>query len=144
MFDSILHALNSISPEAWSVVVQSVVAALIVSPLFVGVKKWFSVDGEKKMLFLVMLGSIGAAAVAYMLSVPSFAPWVILVQGWLTFATTQPIYLYFVKPTFKRLGVWFSEKLAEAAALNEARAAAVPAGGLPVTAVPSATEDFSH
>jgi Na+/melibiose symporter-like transporter len=141
---SILHALNSISPDAWGVVVQTLVSALIVSPLFVGIKKWFQVDGEKKMLFLVMLGSMGAAAVAYMLTVPQFAPWIILAQGWLVFATTQPVYMYFVKPVFKNLGSWFTGKLAEAAAINEAKGAAVPATGLPISSVPASTEDFSH
>lgn len=142
MFQSILNTLNSISPEVWSVIVQSVVSALIVSPLFVAVKKWFSVDGEKKMLFLVMLGSFAAAAVAYLVTVPSFAPWIILAQGWLVFATTQPVYLYFVKPATKSLGTWFSTKLTEAAAINEAKNAAVPATGLPIS-VPAAAEDFS-
>lgn len=141
---SILHALNSISPDAWGVVVTTVVSALITSPVVQGLKRWFQVDSEKKILFLVMIGSMGAAAVAYLLTVPQFAPWIILVEGWLVFATTQPLYIYFFKPVFKNLGGWFTGKLAEAAAINEAKSAAVPATGLPVSSIPSSTEDFSH
>lgn len=145
MFQSILHTLNSIPPDVWSIVVQSAVSALVVSPVFVWVKKKFfddKVEREKLMLFLVMLGSFAAAAVAYLITVPTFAPWIILVQGWITFGTTQPVYFYAVKPFIRNVGAWFAGKLAEASAINEAKNAAVPATGLPIIADPNA-EDFS-
>ena len=144
MFQQVLHTLNSISPDAWSGIIQVVLSSLVVSPVMIGIKKWFSIDGEKKMLFLVMLGSMATAAIAYLLTVPKFAPWIIVITGWLTFATTQPVYLYFVKPLSKSLGEWFTAKVTEAAAINEAKAAAVPATGLPITAGVPTTEDFSH
>lgn len=133
-FNHILHQLNSISPAAWAIILPTVLQAIITSPIMLGVKKWFSVDGEKKMLFFVMLGSMGAALVGYLITVPRFAPWFILVSGWLTFATTQPVYLYAVKPLARIIGSWFSGKIAEATAINEAKNAAVPATGLPITA----------
>jgi hypothetical protein len=52
------------------------------------------------------------------------------------------VYIYAVKPLYKIIGGWFTGKIAEATAINEAKNAAVPAGGLPITAAP--TEDFSH
>lgn len=138
----LLHQLNSIPPAAWAVILPTVVQAVITSPIMLGVKKWFSVDSEKKMLFLVMLGSMATAAVGYLVTVPRFAPWFILVSGWLTFAATQPVYIYAVKPLGKIIGGWFAGKIAEATAINEAKGAAVPATGLPVSSTP--TEDFSH
>lgn len=134
-FSHILHTLNSIPTAAWAVILPTVVQAVITSPLMVAVKKWFSVDSERKMLFLVMLGSMATAAVGYLVTVPRFAPWFILVSGWLTFATTQPVYLYAVKPLSRIVGEWFSGKIAEATAINEAKAAAVPSSGLPVSSV---------
>lgn len=135
MFQSILHTLNSIPADVWSVVVQSAVSALVVSPVFVWVKKRFfddEVERERLMLFLVMAGSFVAAAVAYLITVPTFAPWIILVQGWITFGTTQPVYFYAVKPFIRNVGTWFTGKIAEATAINEAKNAAVPATGLPI------------
>lgn len=140
----ILNILNSIPGDAWSVIIDVLVSAVIVSPLALGVKKWLSVDNEKKMLILVVVGSMLASAGAYLQSVPKFAPWFVLVQGWLVFATTQPVYFLFVKPLSKRLGVWFTEQIAKVALANEAKAAAVPAEGLPLTSTPSPVEDFSH
>lgn len=132
-FTHILHSLNSIPAAAWAVILPTVLQAVITSPIMLGIKKWFSVDSEKKMLFLVMLGSMATAAVGYLVTVPKFAPWFILVSGWLTFATTQPLYLYAVKPLARITGEWFTGKIAEATAINEAKAAAVPAAGLPVS-----------
>lgn len=143
-FQHILHTLNSIPPATWAIALPIIVQAVITSPVMLAVKKWFSVDSEKKMLFLVMLASMGAAAVTYLVTVPSFAPWFILVSGWLTFATTQPLYLYAVKPLSKTIGEWFAGKISEAAAINEAKGAAVPATGLPISSTPPSTEDFGH
>lgn len=140
MFHAIAHALNSISPEAWGILATTVTTALVSSPVVQGLKKWFQVDEEKKVLFLVMLVSMASAAVAYLITVPQFAPWFILAQGWLTLGTSIPLYVFFLKPLFQNLGAWFTGKLAEAAAINEAKAAAVPAAGLPT----ASTEDFSH
>lgn len=141
MFQQTLHTLNSIPEAAWNVIIQSVASAVVVSPLFLGVKKWFSIDSPKKMVFLVMLGSMAAAAIAYLVTVPQFAPWFILVTGWLTFATTQPVYHYFAKPFFTWLGAWITGKVNDAKAINEAKSAAVPATGLPIT---GSTTDFSR
>ena len=69
-----------------------------------------------------------------MLTVPEFAPWIILVQGWLTLATAQPVYYFFVKPLFRRLGAWFTDQITKATQISEAKAAQVPPEGLPALA----------
>lgn len=127
-----LDFVNSLPPEVWPIVTEIIVSALVVSPVMLGIKKWFSIDGEKKMVIFVMIGSMIASIVAYMLTVPEFAPWLILVQGWLVFATTQPVYYLFIKPLFRRIGTWFTDQITKAAAISEAKAAAVPADGLPL------------
>jgi hypothetical protein len=139
-----LDLLNSIPAEAWSVIMQTVVAAAIVSPVGLAIKKWLSIDSEKKMLTLIMLSSLLAGALQYLHSVPQFAPWFAIVQGWLIFATTQPVYRFAVKPLAVRLGVWWNEQLIKATATNEAKAATVPPQGLPVKSTPQPFEDFSH
>lgn len=149
LLHSALQTLNSVPSEAWSMLVEVLVGALTVSPLAQAIKKWFNGDGdktlgEKRMLAIVMAGSVMAAAVSYIVTVPEFAPWVITVQGALTFAATQPVYVYLVKPLSKRLGAWFSEQVAKASAITEAKAAKVPAAGLPITSAAVPVEDFSH
>ncbi len=138
----VLDILNDVPAEVWSVVIETVVGALIVSPVMLGIKKWFSIDGEKKMVVFVMIGSMLAAVAAYMLTVPEFAPWLILVQGWLVFATTQPVYYLFIKPLVRKLGAWFTDQIAKAAAISEAKAAAVPATGLPLPGSGNMFDDF--
>lgn len=139
-----LQILNDVPSEAWGALIDIVVSAFLVSPLALAIKKWFSVDGEKKMVGLVMFGSILAAGGAYLMSVPEFAPWIILITGGLTFATTQPVYYFFVKPLFTRLSAWFAEEVAKASLQTEAKAAAVPAEGLPISSKPKLIDDFSN
>lgn len=143
MFQNILHTLNSIPPSVWSVLVQSVVSALVVSPVFVAIKKHYEIDREKIMLGLVIIGSFFAASIAYLITVPTFAPWIILAQGWITLGIAQPVYIYGAKPLFNKLGAWFTGKMIEASGIVEARSAAVPATGLPII-TDSNAEDFSH
>lgn len=143
----LLQTLNSVPSDAWSTLVEIVISAFVVSPLAMAIKKWFNGNGDKKlgekrMLTIVMLGSFASAAIAYLVTVPEFAPRFIVLQGTLTFAMTQPVYIYFVKPLSVRLGAWFTEQVAKASAITEAKAAKVPYGGLPIGKVP--VEDFSH
>ena len=140
----IQQILNDVPAEAWGELVNIVVSAFIVSPVALAIKKWFSVDGEKKMVALVMAGSVLAAAGAYLMSVPEFAPYIILITGGLTFATTQPVYYFFVKPVFTRISAWFAAEVAKAATQTEAQAAAVPAEGLPISSKPKLIDDFSN
>lgn len=140
----LLALLNSIPSDSWGIVAEVVVAAVTTSSLMVGVKKWLQVNGDKLMLTLTIFGSLLAGTAAYLHSDPTFGPWFALVQGWLIFATTQPVYRFFVKGVCRRLGNWFAEQVAKATALSEAKAAAVPPGGLPLAVSPSGTDDFSH
>lgn len=131
-YKPILDALNQVPAEAWTAAVQIVLSAVIVSPLALGLKKWWKIEGEKVMLGLVILGSLLATVVAYLQSDPQFAPWIVLVQGGLTFATTQPIYYLFIKPLFLTLGSWFASQVEQAAQLNDVKSATVPVDGLPI------------
>jgi hypothetical protein len=124
-----------------------------VSPLALAIKKWWSVGSERKMTALVILGSILAAAISYLRNVPEFAPWIILVQGWLVYATTQPVYFFFVKPFFRRLGVWLTNRFHDVTNINQpepgAKTAVEPSGGLVINDIaPPAREpqieNFDH
>jgi hypothetical protein len=128
--------VGSIPSGTWDILLQSAIGAVTVSPIALGIKKWFSIDSDKKMVLIVTIGSFLAAASAYLLTVPKFAPWIILLQGWITYGVSQPVYYIVVKPFFKRLGAFLVEKVTAVTLLNEARAAAVPSTGLP-TATPS-------
>ena len=141
-FTQILQAVNSVPAEIWGTIIEIIISAVIVSPIALGIKKWFSIDGEKKMVLIVTVGSFIAATATYLLTVPEFAPWVIIVQGWLTLATTQPVYYFFIKPLFRRLGDWFTDQITKATQITEAKAAAIPPEGLPALAVPPRS-DFS-
>lgn len=140
--DSILSFLNSIPNEVWTAIIEVVVGAIIVSPVVLAIKRWRDIHSEKIMLALVIGGSFITAALLYLRSVPEFAPWAIAVQGWLVFATTQPVYIYLVKPLSIRIGIWFNGKVAAVAIANEAKSAAIPATGMPVTV--GGSEDFGH
>lgn len=128
----ILVALNEVPAEAWTTAVEVVVSALIVSPVALGLKKWWKIEGDKVMVGLVMLASLLAAVVLYLQSDPRFSPWVVAVQGALTFAATQPWYHFFVKPVAIRTATWFTSQVEQAAQLNDVKSATVPASGLPI------------
>lgn len=132
IFHDALQALNNVPASAWDIVIQTIISAVTVSPIALGIKKWFSIESEKKMMLIVMVGSFITGASAYLLTVPEFAPWIIIVQSWLIYATTQPVYFLFIKPIFKRLGVWFTDQVSKATMVHEAKAAAVPPEGLPI------------
>lgn len=127
----ILDILNTVPGEVWSLIVEILFSAIIVSPVALGLKKFWKVNSEKIMLFLVIAGSFAAATFTYLQGSAEFAPWVIAVEGWLVFATTQPVYFLFIKPLTRRVGSWFAAQVAEATLLNEAKTAAVPEQGLP-------------
>ena len=139
----ILNTLNSIPSDAWGYVISVLVSAVATSPVVQIIKKWFSIDGEKKMLALTIVGSMLASAIVYLQGVPQFAPYFVLIQGWLVFATTQPVYYLFVKPLSKKLEIYFAGQIARYATVAEAKNAAVPAGGIG-QAAPAGAEDFSR
>lgn len=130
ILNAVLNFFNSIPAEAWGMLAEVIVAAFAVSPVMVAVKKWFSVDSEKKMMGLVILGSMFASVGLYLRSIPEFSPWFVAVQGMLVFACTQPVYYLFIKPLFRKLGATFTIQIQRAKNFNEARSAIVPAGGL--------------
>lgn len=133
IFTNVLHVLNSVPPDVWDMVAEVVFSAVVISPLALGLKKWKDVNSEKIMTAIVILGSFASAALLYFRDQPEYAAWFIIVQGWLTFATTQPVYFYFVKPLFRRMSAWFAAKVAQAAIVDtELRSAQEPAGGLQV------------
>jgi hypothetical protein len=139
----ILNTLNNIPSDIWGYLITIIVSAVPTSWFIQLYKKWRGIkDHEKYMLLLTIAGSMVASALAYLHSTPEFAPWFVLVQGWLVFATTQPVYYLFVKPLTKKLGSYFSVQIAKYATVAEAKSAAVPAGGL-VTS-PAQVEDFAR
>jgi len=144
----ILQFLNDIPPEIYSSITEILIQAVAASAAGLALKRKLRLDDpkvrEKIMVAFVMASSITAAGIGYILTVPEFAPWVILVTGGLTFATTRPVYYFFLKPLFTRIGAWFAGQVSKAAALNEAKAAAVPAEGLPISSKPNLIDDFSH
>lgn len=148
LWHSVIQFLNSVPGDVWSNIGDILFAAVVVSPAALAIKKWLNIDDpkrrEKIMTVIVILGSMGASALLYLHSVPEFAPWFVLVQGWLVYATTQPVYYLFVKPLATRIGGWFTQRIAAMATVTEAKGAAVPPEGLPVTAVPPPVDDFSR
>jgi hypothetical protein len=118
ILQSALQTVNSVPGDAWTLIIEILVAALITSPVVLGIKKWWHVHSDKIMLAITIGASLLAGVVLYLQNDPELAPWFALVQGWLIFATTQPVYRYFIKGLFARLGVWFNEKVEEAARYN--------------------------
>lgn len=135
ILQTILDTLNSIPAVAWEVAIESVVGAVITSGAFVGIKKWFSISSEKKMVVLVMLGSIFMGGLAYLRGVPNFAPWFAFVEGIFIFAASQPVFFLFVKPTVRKI----VSEVEKAVRFNsELKSAVEPAGGLtPAPAAPT-------
>jgi hypothetical protein len=124
--------LNQIPADTWSQIIQIVLSAVIVSPAALGLKKLWKIEEEKIMLGVVILGSFVPAVILYLQSNAQLAPSIVAVQAGLIFASTQPIYLYFLKPLTRALGAWFSDQLTQAAALNDVKTAAVPETGLAI------------
>lgn len=128
MWQSILDNLNSVPSEVWLVVAETIIAALVASPLVVGIKKWLKINSDKVMLVTAILTSIGTAAAAYAINDPAFSAWLIPVHGWLIFATTQPVYRFLVKPIINKIQSIITEAVAFN---NEVKSATVPPDGLP-------------
>jgi hypothetical protein len=125
---TILDALNSVSPDVWTIIIETVVGALVASPLVVGLKKWLSINSDKVMLITTIAASMVAAGGVYIVNDPVFSAWLIPIQGWLIFATTQPVYRFLVKPIIRKI----QTVIADAIAFNaEVKSAAVPPSGLP-------------
>lgn len=141
ILNAVLNFFNSVPSEAWGMLIEVVVASFAVSPIMVAVKKWFAVDSEKKMMGLVILGSMFASVGLYLRGVPEFSPWFVAVQGMLVFACTQPVYYLFIKPLFRKLGATVTIQIQKAKGYNEARSAIVPAGGLPLN---TPQDDFQN
>jgi apolipoprotein N-acyltransferase len=140
MVDAIFGFLNYVTTHVpW----ELIGASGILSPLMIGVKKWFSVQNELVMFLLVFGTATLAAAVNWLLHTQSHDPNVILVQAALLTVMAQPFYFGLFKPLFK----WLGGQLSKAAAYDQQlKAAAEPAGGLPASTVQPSTSptDFSH
>lgn len=134
----LLTELNSIPESTWHLAIDAIVTtvlpALAVSPIALGLKKWWKVNSDRLMMTIVALGSVLGTLVVFALDSPDFP---LPIQAWLTFATTQPVYYFFVKPLYIRLSAWFAEQVAQAAKLNEAKSAEIPATGLPIGSGPT-------
>jgi hypothetical protein len=146
----LLQTANDIPKEVYQMGTDALIGAISVSSLGLGIqrqvkKAWDNPKTrEKIMVAFVMVGSLISAGIAYLLTVPEFAPWIILVTGAVTFATTQPVYYFFLKPLATRTAAWMTGQVAKASAINEAKAAAVPAEGLPIGGAPKTLDDFTH
>lgn len=136
---TILSVLNQVPADVWNILVEAAVGAFAVSPVVAAVKKFFSVDGERKMIIITTVFSLIAGAVAYLVKDPDFAPWVIPVTGFITLGMSQPVYYFAIKPLCRKLGEVIATKIAEATKVVEARAALVPEGGVP-TAAPTISD----
>lgn len=122
------EVLDIANKIAASIPWDAIIASGILSPLLLGIKKWFSVQSEKVMITLVGTVAVLTAAGHYLLTVPTSDPSIIAVQGAVLAFMTQPIYFFIVKPVWK----WFSEQLAAAAAYRaELQSATEPVGGIP-------------
>lgn len=144
ILNHLLSFLNSIPSEFWGFLIETIIAAIPVSIAGIVIKKWRDIDNEKKMLIIIIGTSMLAGVLEYLHGNARFAPWTAIVQGWFTFAATQPVYFLFVKPLYARFQIWFAEQVAKVALSSEAKAAAVPAEGLPITVSASTgTSDFS-
>lgn len=137
-----LGLLNAVPQGIYELVITSVIGAIAVSPVALAIKKWFTTElntiSEKKMILIVAFGSFLSAAVTYVVASPTFAPWIIAVQGFVTLGMTQPVFFLFVKPLSIRLGAWFTSQVNAAVLKNEARAALIPENGIPAP-MPSLT-----
>lgn len=136
---TILDALNYAAAHIpWS----AIGASGVLSPLLLGLKKWFSVQSERVMISLVALVALLTAGGHYLLTTPIQNPGVIAIQAAVLAFMTQPIYFFVVKPAT----AWFGEQLAKAAAFDaQVKSAIQPAGGLPIgTPTPASTTDFSQ
>jgi hypothetical protein len=145
-----MSALNVMNDIARHFPWEALAASGVISPLLVGIKKWFSVQNEKVMISLVILISGLAVAGNYMLHVPTSDPYIIGIQTAVLAFMTQPIYFFIVKPAI----AFFKNEVEKAAALNEVKSATVPKGGITVTygtpapatafAATAPVTDFSH
>lgn len=130
ILQNILNTLNGVPSEVWTVVIETIVGALVASPLVLGIKKWLSINSDKVMLLTTILMSMVAAGAAFAINDPVFSAWLIPVQGWLIFATTQPIYFYLVKPLIQRIQAVIAESITFD---HEVKSAAIPPTGLPIS-----------
>lgn len=130
----VLHSVaNVLNYLAVHVPWQAVAASGMLSPVLLGIKKWFSVQSEKVMISLVMLSGMLLSGAHYLMTVPTHDPSIIAVQGAALAFLTQPFYFFIVKPVAASV----SEQLAKAAAFDrQVKSAAEPA----IAAGP----DFSH
>jgi len=123
----VLHSIgNSLNYLAVHVPWSAVAASGLLSPILLGIKKWFSVQSEKVMISLVAVSGMLVAGANYLLHVPTHDPTIIAAQGAAIAFMTQPFYFFVVKPLAAAVG----EQLAKAAAFD----AQVKSAGQPVTA----------
>jgi hypothetical protein len=145
-FHQILIHLNDIASNfPW----QYLVAAGLISPIGVFIKKWavieahkkytvlhipflhkFQFSGEQLMLSIVAGMSYVAAGLSYILHYPTHDPSLIAIQGTFLSFATQPVYYFLVKPF---LGYIQKEIEKDAQANLTIKSAAIPAGGLPAS-----------
>lgn len=127
MLNTLLNLLNSVVTHIpWDILL----ASGVISPLLVGIKKWFSVQSEKVMITLVAVLSLLTALAHYLMTTPTSDPTIIAVQGAVLAFMTQPVYFFVVKPFY----LWISGELAKANAYDqELKSAIIPEEGLPLT-----------
>lgn len=125
VLNTIANAVHWVAQNApWA----AVLAAGILSPILLAIKKKFKVQSEKVMICLVAFAGLVVAGGNYLLHVPTQNPTIIALQGLAVAFMTQPFYFFIVKP----LSIAVTEQLAKAAAFDEqVKSAANP---LPETA----------
>lgn len=122
-----LTALNWLAINIpWDVII----AAGILSPIGLYIKKKRNIESDKVMLFIIILLSTIAAVGSYLLTVTTADPSIIAAKSALIYFTSQPIYILCLRPAYG----WLSAELAKARAFDaEVKSAAIPAEGLPVS-----------
>lgn len=128
---SLWHGLNGLAPEDWSMFNEIIFVSIVVPLATELLKHWKRLNltsGNKKFVVAFLL-SIFGGALAYLHGQPEYARWFALAQGAFSFTLSQPLYRFALKPLFAKLALWWQDQLSKAAALNEAKAAAVPQNG---------------
>lgn len=124
------NILNTLNQLAVAMPWDALIAAGILSPALVAIKKWLSIQSEKVMVTLVIVLAAAAAGVTYLMTATFTDPSMIGVKTAIIAFMSQPVYFFIVKPAI----AWFYSEVDKAAKLNmEMRSAAEPATGLPIS-----------
>lgn len=119
------NLLNDVPTEAWQVLIELTIAAVLGSNLTLGIKKWWHVDNERKMFSLTIVSMLVAALIVHLRNVPELHPFFAAIGLAVAFIINQNYYRFFLKPLVARLSAWMTENIKELNA-DEAKTAIEP------------------